>query len=148
MTAWGCACMTSVFFWRQDIILNLEYKKEIRKGQVSGTTSQSYPEVQCCEQCPKIEKDVSISQLFTVFSIFLKPHAQKSGIPFLVSAPFPSHIVVTPPGSHLTLDLGPRIIIKDYTLNSGSRPQNNDQRLYWREQIINFKRKNYLQNSL
>ena len=53
-------------------------KRGFMKGQTIQTTPRCYQEVQCTEQYPEIEIDVSISQLFTVFfSIFLKLCAWK-----------------------------------------------------------------------
>ena len=78
MTTWGCAHMASVF--EEDVCSKFHKikKKDLWRGKLSKNYTRVHQEVQCTEQCPQIEIDVSISQFFTVFfSMFLKPCAQK-----------------------------------------------------------------------
>ena len=95
------------FFQRQMSFQNWIIKREIKKGAEYITTYKGHQEVQCTEQCPEIEIDVSISQLFTVFLASFQNHVLKK--------------------RHIFSGFGPTSLsynanAASYPLNPGSRP--------------------------
>ena len=108
-------------------------KKRIYEGvNYPKTTQEVITKCSALKRCPKIEMDVSISQLFIVFLASFKTMCLKKWHTF---------------SGFLPTSLSYNANATSYPPNSRSRPYSNTQRLYWREQTINFKRE-ILQNSL
>ena len=97
----------------------LELKKRNFEGQVIQNNIKELLRSAVCWTVPlDWDKCEYFSIIHCIFSIFLKPHAQKNGVPFLVLVLLPFHTVLAPPHNCLILDLTPWIIVKDYDRES------------------------------